>query len=146
VENTPNVVDVKIRVDFVKMLYSKDYKSLSKYNIVDKLRKYLSNFLGVEFGNPAYGELSLDSGSLVYVGADEWVKNVLNKTIKKEIKKLPYASGIHAIKFEINGGHVNLKVIFKDTAGYGKRTELLQNIKKYIESLGYNSQILRVER
>ena len=146
VENTPNVVDVKIGVDFVKMLYSKDYKPLYKHNIVDKLKSYLSNFMGVEFGNPAYGELSLDSGILVYVGADEWVKNVLNKTIKKEIKKLPYASGIHAIKFEIYGGHANLKVIFKDSARYGKRTELLQNIKNYIESLGYNSEMLRVER
>lgn len=146
VENTPNDVDVKFNVDFVKMLHADKYKSLSKYSMVEKLKNYLTNLLGVEFGNPAYGELSMDTKSMVYVGADEWVKNVLNKTIKKEIKKLPYADGIHSIRFEIYGGYATLKVVFKDSFGYGKRTELLQNIKNYIESLGYNSQMLRIER
>lgn len=145
-ENKPNVVDVKFKVDFTKMLKSEKYSSLSRYNMVEKLKNYLSNFLGVEFGNPAYGELSMDSSSLDYVGADEWVKNVLNKTIKKEIKKLPYANGIHSIRFETLGGHAILKVIFKDSFPYGKRSELLNNIKNYVNSLGYDPQKLRIER
>lgn len=146
IENTPNIVDVKFNVDFVKMLHADKYKSLSKYSMLEKLKNYLTNLLGVEFGNPAYGELSMDTGSMDYVGADDWVKNVLNKTIKKEIKKLPNAHGIHSIRFEIYGGYATLKVVFKDSFGYGKRTELLQSIKDYIESLGYNSQMLRIER
>jgi hypothetical protein len=145
VEEQPNALHVKFNVDFVKMLNSKEYERFNRYDLDSKFRNYVSSFLGVEFGNPAHGQVSMDS-SLNYVGADEWIKNVLNKTIKKEIKKLPNGNIIHSIKFETHSGYATLRVIFKDSGNYGRRNELLQNIKNYIESLGYNSQVLRVER
>lgn len=144
-EERPNAIHVKFNVDFVKMLNSKQYERINRYDMDVKFKNYVSGFLGVEFGNPAHGQVSMDS-SLNYVGADEWIKNVLNKTIKKEIKKLPNGYIIHSIRFKTHSGYATLEVIFKDSGGYGKRNELLQNIKNYIESLGYNSQVLRVER
>jgi hypothetical protein len=144
-EDRPNSLHVKFNIDFVEMLNSKQYERINRYDLDAKFRNYVSGFLGVEFGNPAHGQISMSS-SLNYVGADEWVKNVLNKKIKKEIKKLPNANIIHSIRFETFGGYATLRIIFKDSAGYGKRTGLLLDIKNYIESLGYNSEILRVER
>ena len=145
-EPEPNNVNVTFNVDFPKMLVAEKARHLNAHNFLQKLKEYLSNFVGVEFGNPAHGNVKITS-DLKYIGADEWIKNVLNKKIKKEIKQLPNAqNAIHSMKFEIYSGKVTLKINFKDSCGYNSRSILTQNIRDYIDNQGYNPEIFRIER
>jgi hypothetical protein len=151
-ERVPNKVDVRFDVDFPKMIMSQEYKSLSSGNLLFSLKKYLENFGGVEFGNPNYGQVQMNVKKLNYVGLDEWVKNVLNKKLKKEIKLLspysmlsPYSKYIHSIRFDVDGGRADMKIIFKDDFRWNLRKEVVVGIREYLTNLGYNTNILRVD-
>jgi hypothetical protein len=145
-ETVPNKVDVRFDVDFPKMIVSPEFKSLSSGNLLFNLKKYLENFGGVEFGNPNYGQVQMNGKKLNYVGMDEWVKNVLNKKIKKEIKSLvPYAKNIHSIRFDVEGGKANMKIVFKDDFRWNLRKEVVSGIREYLTNLGYNTDVLRVD-
>ena len=141
-ENTPNEVTLKVDVDFPTMIKQQKYRTISTSSIEHKLRKYLEDYLGVEFGNPVYGEVSMRTDKPNYVGLDEWVKNVLNKKIKKEIKVLA-PNLIHAVRFDVSSGRATLKIVFKDS-GWGRRSEAMKKIKDYL-ALDYNPDLLRVE-
>jgi hypothetical protein len=145
-ERVPNKVDVRFDVDFPKMIMNPEFKSLSSGNLLFNLKKYLENFGGVEFGNPNYGQVQMNGKKLNYVGMDEWVKNVLNKKIKKEIKSLvPYAKNIHSIRFDVEGGKANMKIVFKDDFRWNLRKEVVSGIREYLTNLGYNTDVLRVD-
>jgi hypothetical protein len=88
----------------------------------------------------------MNGKKLNYVGMDEWVKNVLNKKIKKEIKSLvPYAKNIHSIRFDVEGGKANMKIVFKDDFRWNLRKEVVSGIREYLTNLGYNTDVLRVD-
>jgi hypothetical protein len=144
-EDQPNRVKVRFDVDFEKMIKSQERYVLSSHNLLDKIKRYLKNFLGVEFGNPAYGEVDMESDKTNYVGLDEWVKNVLNKKIKKEIKALLKPNPIHAIRFEVNNGKATMKIVFSDSAGFGTRSNTIREIRSYLEKEGYNPRVFEVE-
>ena len=145
-ERVPNKVDVRFDVDFPKMIMSQEYKALSSGNLLFSLKKYLENFGGVEFGNPNYGQVQMNGKKLNYVGLDEWVKNVLNKKLKKEIKSLsPWSKYIHSIRFDVDGGRSDMKIIFKDDFRWNLRKEVVVGIREYLTNLGYNTNILRVD-
>lgn len=141
-EEKTNKVWMRPIVDFVKMIHSKENRSVSTNTILTNLKKYLTNFAGVEFGNPLYGKLELNSFDLNYIGLDEWVKNVLNKKIKKEIRKLPHADIINKIGFNVSRGIATLKIYTKT---WKNRPELSKEIKEYLTNLGLNSNIFQLE-
>jgi hypothetical protein len=100
--------------------------------------------LGVEFGNPVHGQLKLEFGRPDFIGVDEWVKQSLNKKIKKEIKTLPNSRVLHAIRFETLGSSTiggELKLSFKSWSG---RNDFIKNVKELLQSMGYNTNILKV--
>jgi hypothetical protein len=99
--------------------------------------------LGVEFGNPIHGQLKLEFGRPDYVGVDEWVKKSLNKEIKKKIKELPGSHILHAIKFETNNPSMGgeLKLSFKS---WNRRNDFIKVVKELLQSMGYNTNILKV--
>lgn len=142
IEDTPNVVRLKLTVDFPTMIKQEKYKNISPSNIEHKLRKDLETFAGVEFGNPVYGEVDLSYNKLDYKGLDEWVKNVLNKKIKKDLKALA-PNVIHRISFSTDYGKAELKIVFKDTA-WNRRSETLNKIREYLKSEGYGPEVLKV--
>jgi hypothetical protein len=110
------------------------------------LKKRIEDFLGVEIGNPTYGQLSFKMNKQ-YIGVDEWVKKTLNKEIKKKIKELPNAARIlHAIRFETHssssmGG--DLKLSYKSWNG---SNEFIKSVRSLLQDMGYNTEILQVGR
>lgn len=142
-ENRPNEVTIGADVDFPTMIKQPNYKNIGISNIERKLRDYLEDYVGVEFGNPIYGKVMLNHDKLNFVGLDDWVKNVLNKKIKKDIKTIA-PNLIHAIKFEAYGGKASLKIIFKDS-GWGRRNDAMKKIREYVQSEGYSPEVLVVE-
>ena len=112
--------------------------------IKEELKNRIENYLGVEIGNPVHGHLVLNLSSTNYIGVDEWVKNTLNKQIKKEIRNLPRATILHAIKFETNSNSTlsgELKLSFKSWSG---KNDFVKSVKELLQMMGYNTKILKV--
>lgn len=144
-ENEPNKVHLKFSADFQKMIMDQNpIISINPDRILSELKDFLKNYGGVEFGNPVYGEVQMRTSNLEYVGLDEWVKKVLNKKLKKEIKALPHGNWIHSIRFEPYAGTADMKIIFKDDFRYNLRSKVLSDIKEYLTSQGYNPEVLKV--
>jgi hypothetical protein len=144
-EETPNKVWVKYNIDFPKMVTSTDSLGRSYLNangLLSKLKGYLHNFLGVEFGNPLYGEVEMNTYDIQYIGLDEWTKNVLNKKIKKDIKNLPDGHNIQRVNFEVKSGSATMKFVLK---GWRSRNELRVQIADYLKRNGYNENTLQFE-
>jgi hypothetical protein len=107
----------------------------------------LTNFIGVEIGSVTHGKLDLNmSGAFVYQGVDEWVKQTLNKEIKKKIRALPNSQVLHSVKFNTStnnvGGLINLT--FKSNA-WRHTSTFTEEVRELIQSLGYNTDRLRVQ-
>jgi hypothetical protein len=140
-EITYNVIG-RVRVDWEKLIKYPTDKTFRANDISRELKNKIENFLGVELGNPTYGQLSLTFNK-AYVGVEDWVKKTLNKEIKKEVRSLPRASILHAIKFETNsdkfGGE--LKLSFKNWNG---RNDFKKQVENLLQELGYNTKTLEV--
>lgn len=145
IENEPNRVWIKFNIDFDAWMKYPERISINEYSITDKLKKIFENFGGVEFGNAAHGEVELNYKSVKDFGADEWVKKVLNKQIKKEIKSLPNGSQIHSIRFKPSNNGANIQLIFKDRYGWSSANEVTKSAEELVKNLGYGPN-LKVQR
>jgi hypothetical protein len=107
--------------------------------------------MGVEFGNPSYGKVDIGLDTVSFKGQEEWVKNILNKKIKKDIKQLPNANILHSIRFSVtpNSGVSDLKLIFKDSyfsrGSWETKRNFKTSVESYLENNGYNTNIIRVK-
>ena len=142
IEEIPYNVIGRVRVDWEKLIKYPTDKTFRSNDISRELKNKIENFLGVELGNPTYGQLSLTFNK-AYVGVEDWVKKTLNKEIKKEIRSLPRASILHAIKFETDGDKFGgeLKLSFKNWNG---RNDFKKQVENLLQELGYNTKTLEV--
>ena len=135
----------------ILVIFDINWEGLIKYQgtekvkpdaVVKELTQRISDFLGIEIGNPTYGQLSLKLKK-DYVGIDEWIKKTLNKEIKKKFRELPNSRILHAIKFETKSYELGgeLKLSFKSWNG---RNDFIKNAKELLQSMGYNTNILNV--
>ena len=142
VEQNPYNIHVQFDVDWEGLIKFQGTEKIKPDAIVKELTQKISNFLGVEIGNPTYGQLSLKLNKN-YVGVDEWVKKTLNKEIKKKFRELPNSRILHAVKFETKSYELGgeLKLSFKSWNG---RNDFIKNAKELLQSMGYNTNILNV--
>jgi len=142
IEEIPYNVIGRVRVDWEKLIKYPTDKTFRANDISRELKNKIENFLGVELGNPTHGQLSLTFNK-AYVGVEDWVKKTLNKEIKKEIRSLPRASILHAIKFETDGDKFGgeLKLSFKNWNG---RNDFKKQVENLLQELGYNTKTLEV--
>lgn len=143
-ENEPNFVKVYIDILYSNMLLSKNVKSINSSSIEREIKNFLKNFIGVEFGNPAYGEINLNVLPANLYGIDEWIKDVLNKKIKKHIRTFPEAKILKSIRFEPLSDGGTMKLIFSNYPGYASRNTLRDKVRGYLKELGYGEKI-RIE-
>jgi hypothetical protein len=142
-EHEPNVVHVYPKVDFEKQLVS-DKPLFDKWAFLKKIQHYFENYLGVEFGNPVYGQVSLTVSEPEIKGIDEWIKNVFNKKIKKDIKKMPFGSLINRIRLEkTDQGKIKMHVYRSSWST--PRKDFVDGINAYLANLGYNSSKFLVD-
>lgn len=141
-EDTPYKVTARLDVDWVGLIKHQGEEKYNSETIKRQLEERIKGFLGVELGNPTYGQLKFDLNK-EYVGVDEWVKKTLNKEIKKKIRELPNARILHAIKFETYGPRLggSLTMSFKSWNG---KNDFVTAVKELIQSMGYNIETLNV--
>jgi hypothetical protein len=115
-----------------------DSISFASHNLEKKFKELLENYLGVDFGNPVHGKVNLNLTTIAE-NVEKWVKQVLNKEIKKHIKEMPAGKYIHSIRFEPSiSGSSEMKIVYKDGSHrHMHQWEFLRGVRAYIESLGY---------
>ena len=142
IEENPYNILVVFDVNWEGLIKYQGTEKIKPDAVVKELTQRISDFLGVEIGNPTYGQLSLKLKK-DYVGIDEWIKKTLNKEIKKKFRELPNSRILHAIKFETKSYELGgeLKLSFKSWNG---RNDFIKNAKELLQSMGYNTNILNV--
>jgi hypothetical protein len=145
-EESPYIVRGYFKVDWDKAIRDKSEESYNASNLSQEFIDGLTNFTGIELGSPAHGRLDLNiRGSFEYDGVDEWIKNTLNKEIKKKIRALPNSHVLHSVKFVTSGvslgGYITLT--YKSN-GWRYSSDFTKDVRELIGNLGYNTDILRV--
>ena len=108
---------------------------------MQKLKKIFEDFGGVDFGNPAHGEVEMNYSVLRDGGADDWVKKVLNKTLKKSIRELPVGHLLHSIRFKPSSGGGDITLVFKDRATYEGKRRMTEQTRELLTQLGYGPNL-----
>lgn len=145
-EDSPYVVNGFFRVDFDKSIRDKSEKNYRASDLAVEFINTLTNFLGIETGSVTHGKLDLNiSGAFDYYGVDEWVKQTLNKEIKKKIRTLPNSQVLHSVKFNTSTNNVGGLINLTFKSGVWRHTSTFtEEVRELIESLGYNTDRLRV--
>lgn len=143
-EDEPHYVKIFPSLMYANMLLSDEARPIDSRRIEKKISEFLKNYLGVDLGNPVYGETQIDVMNPEMIGLDEWVKDVLNKQIKKHIRQFPSAKNIKSIRYEPRTNGADMKIVFKDWPNYEIKNKLRDDIKKYFEELGIGDKI-RIE-
>jgi hypothetical protein len=143
-ERSPYKVRMDVIVDFEDLLkYDGDLPSVIQ--IGDKFKQFLTSYLGIDLGKAAHGGLNLEtSDTAINKYEERWVKDDLNKIIKKEIKKLPSAASIRGIKFVPNHKLGTSQLQMLKHGGYYRLGNIQSEIENLLSSLGYNKKYLRV--
>lgn len=136
-EERPGEIDGEILVDFQTFLMDKD-NPVNANELNNRFRKFFQDSLGIDLDNPTHGGLEFNMNR-VFVGEDDWIKNVLNKKIKKEIKKIPFGDSLASVKFSVHTNSANLELRFKSSSDWGPRRGFRDKVKEYLQSLGYNN-------
>ena len=147
-EPSPYTVRGKFVVNFPELLKSESRPKRSLEYVKD-FKKMIQDYMGIEIGPAAHGKLNLYVDSYSdFNGVDEWVKNVLDKEIKKGIRGLPGAKGnLHSIKFkpEPDGNYAEIKLSYKGYTSWNTKSEIKRWVKDYLANKGYNLDVLHVE-
>jgi len=146
-EPEPYNVKIKTYIKFEPLLKSENKLSSSSV-ITNKLRQSFQDYLGVTYGLPSHGELNLYiDDTPVYLGQDEWVKNVFNKELKKKIKELPEAKSVlRSIKLDVSPYlYATIKLGFNSSSRWNSQKEFKVKVIDLLKEMGYNTSILKVE-
>ena len=143
-ERSPYKVRMDVIVDFEELLkYDGDLPSVIQ--IGDRFKQFLTSYLGIDLGKAAHGGLNLETpDTAIHKYEERWVKDDLNKIIKKEIKKLPSAASIRGIKFVPNNKLGTSQLQMLRPSGYYRSGNIQSEIENLLSSLGYNRRYLRV--
>lgn len=134
-EVRPNNVNVEFEIDFPSMLISDDdFTTLSSFN---NLKKYLEDFMGIEYGSPSHGLLKLDY-HVRTIGGEEFVKKIFTKQIKPELKKLPSSGAIHSMKITADSNKFTITLIYRQSSYYSTRNLIKKEIKDYFVANGFS--------
>lgn len=143
-ENNSYDVNITFKVDFPKMLMSTLNNPRNTNQYQQEFKTAIEVLMGKTVGgNPEFGELKI-SFMTQFEGVDEWVKNVWNKVLKKEIKKIG-GDNIHSFRVEITNGLVNIKIRFSSYTGWSTKNKIGQSAKEYLEKKLYNLHCFNIE-
>jgi hypothetical protein len=142
-ETSPFRVRGWISSDFeLAMKYKGSFDEILKLPV--DIKNLINNYLGLSFGSPVHGDIDFYFESGVrFENVDEWVKNVLNKKIKKEVKTLPNKNVLHSMKFSANGANITgvISLIYSRNTWYSNQHIFKEEIKEYLKNLGYNNRL-----
>jgi len=146
VENKPFNVEAYLTMDFVPTM--KYHGSLNKVNEFNQeFINLIKNYLGFEIGSTAHGKLNLITGSVRFIGFENWVDSFFNKKFKKDIRELPKVkSYLHSVKVKSRDTTCEILLTFRRYARWENEESVKSEIINYLEGLGYNKYRLIVRK
>ena len=148
-EEKPNEVYVRVSIDTEDWLKLSNKEKTQANNFHDELRTNIQKFLGVEFGSPAHGKLTMTGYGTNVMNGDEWIKNVMNKKIKKEIKESIFSDYIQRISIKFNGDRLKISIISPRHRRMNRywdiRTQFEKFMKDLFEKYGYNKDSFELD-
>ena len=83
------------------------------------------------------------------MNVDEWIKNVMNKKIKKEIKESIFSDYIQRISIKFNGDKLQISIISPRHRRMNRywdiRTQFEKFMKDLFEKYGYNKDSFELD-
>ena len=138
------VLQPKVSIDMEAGLKSDYPRSFGKYDFNRELEEYVKNILGIGIGSPTMGKVKFEY-PIVDVDKDTFVKEVVNKVLKKEIRKLPNAKHLQSIRLEFSDQpSMTIKLIFKGYPGYNERSSVRDGAREILQSMGFAQNKVKV--
>lgn len=150
-EEKPNEVYVRVIIDTEDWLKLSNEEKRQANNFQTELKTNIQKFLGVEFGSPAHGKLNIFGYGTNIMNVDEWIKNVMNKKIKKEIKESIFNEYIQRISIKINDYDNKLKISIisprhrRMSRYWDIRIQFEKFMKDLFEKYGYNKDSFELD-
>jgi hypothetical protein len=148
-EDEPYELRMKIGSDWQQMILSdENQKPIRFNNIYEDITKTIESYLGIETqGKPINGELNMTMSVPEMQGVEEWVKNILNKEIKKELKQSPVGKFIHSISFKPNSNRSigEFKIKMKSHSSWSQQNPVREQLKGILKNKGYNLKFFNIE-
>lgn len=143
-EEEINRVDFWVRIDFEKWMKYPEELEIDIWKIRAEFIDLMEKFLGVEEGNPAYGQVQISVHETLEK-LDDFIRNDVNKVIKKSLKNMEYGRFIHSIKFNTNRSGGWIEINFKSDANWSAKRYIREDAKNLLSELGYgpNFQIYK---
>ena len=144
-EPNPHYFSIKIGVDTERWLRDLNEVRINRHGIESRIKNFFSHFLGLEFGYIKHGQSEIHVTDVEFLGLENWVKNELNKKIKKEFKTLPESRLVKSLKLVPHGNKFSLNVTFLSQARWNDRKTVVDKYNEKLRELGYGPN-LEVER
>jgi hypothetical protein len=148
-EDRPNEVYVRVDIDTEDWLRLSNEDKSEGNKFHSELKTNIQKFLGVEFGSPAHGKLTMFGYSPNIMNSDEWIKNVMNKKIKKEIKESIFSDYIQRISINFNNDKLKISIISprhrRMSRYWDIRTQFEKFMKDLFEKYGYNKDSFELD-
>jgi hypothetical protein len=142
-EESPYNVEMFLNVDFIGMMKSKDKTDKNPDRYAREFEEYLTNYMGVEMGNPSHGELQFNHLSRVN-NTDEFTNVNNQKKLKSKMKSMSLGQYIHSIGISISDKGLRVDLSFKRTSRYHTKQIVSEDIQKLFTDMGYNGDKVRV--
>jgi len=142
-EERPNEVRLDIGIDIEDWLKLSTKDKIQASNFAGTLRTNILKLLGVEFGSPAHGKLSLNNYGISINGTDKWIKNVMDKKIKKEIRDSIFGKYIQRMSIKIDRDKLRISIVQPRWGGLGygeNRNSFEKFVDDLFEKYGYNKE------
>lgn len=141
-EDRPNEIYVRVDIDTEDWLKLSNEDKREANNFHGELTTNIQKFLGVEFGSPAHGKLNMNGYGINIMNSDEWIKNVMNKKIKKEIKESIFSDYIQRISIQFNSDRLKISIISPRYRRMNRYWDIRTQFEKFMgdlfEKYGYN--------
>ena len=145
-ENRPYQIETNYEIDLVPSLKSDGQQKFYKHRLNKNFEDFIQNYLGMEITSPQYGGVEVGYPNIVLKGKDEFIKNVINKEIKKKIREISNNT-IQRMNLEFQDGpKLNLKLIFKYGPSWERKSEIVDKANQILKDMGFNPDKFKVSR
>lgn len=144
-EPNPHYFSVKVEVDTEKWVKDPNQVTISSGVIEKRIKGFFQDFLGLEFGYIKHGQSEIHTSPTEFLGLDEWVKNDLNKKLKKDLKTTDGSRLVKSLKLEKSTRGLHLTPTFFSDARWNSRQEVVDKYNQKLKEMGYGPN-LRVQR
>lgn len=145
-ENRPYQIETNYEIDLISSLKSDDEQKFYKHKLNKNFEDFIQNYLGMEITSSQYGGVEVKRPNIVLKGKDEFIKNVINKEIKKKIREISNNT-IQRMNLEFEEGpKLNLKLIFKYGPSWEKKSEIVDKASQILKKMGFNADKFKVSR